>query len=300
MLSTARMDPQSGSVSPPSASEKVGRESVVRIEAVSFAYPTQNGVIPATEWILEDISLEVYEDDFLGIIGPNGGGKTTLLKIVLGLLEPQKGQVTVFGKSPREVRHQIGYVPQHARVDASVTATVLDIVLAGRIARSRWGFRYKRKDRDVAYEALRMTGMVPLAHRRIGTLSGGQRQRVLIARALASEPRLLLLDEPTAGIDPYVEQNLTDLLHQLNERLPIVVVSHDIGFVSTHLKRVACLNRRLTVHKVSEITQATMTDFYREQVHMVHHMACCPLGDPGCQHGCQSSTETIIAEGHSD
>lgn len=288
------------SVSSSSIASTVGGDIVVHVEGVSFAYPGQGGSISTTDWILEDVSLDVYCDDFLGIIGPNGGGKTTLLKIILGLLEPQRGRVTVFGRPPREVRHRIGYVPQHARIDASVAATVLDIVLAGRIAHARWGFRYRRKDREVAREALRMTGMIQMADRRIGTLSGGQRQRVLIARALASEPKLLLLDEPTAGIDPYVEQNLTDLLHQLNETLPIVVVSHDIGFVSTHLKRVACLNRRLTVHRVSEITQATMTDFYREQVQMVRHLACCPLSDPGCQHGCQSSTEMTSREGVGD
>lgn len=293
-------DIRGSSGSSPSTAATVGEDIVVRVEGVCFAYPRQIGGIAATEWILEDVSLDVYRDDFLGIIGPNGGGKTTLLKIILGLLEPQKGRVSVFGRPPREVRHQIGYVPQHARIDASVAATVLDIVLAGRIAHARWGFRYRRKDREIAREALRLTGMIQMADRRIGTLSGGQRQRVLIARALAAEPKLLLLDEPTAGIDPYVEQNLTDLLHQLNETLPIVVVSHDIGFVSTHLKRVACLNRRLTVHRVSEITQATMTDFYREQVQMVHHLACCPLGDPGCQHGCHSSTEMTSREGVGD
>ncbi len=300
MFSSPPSDQNLGTEPRPSSSGKTGGEVVVRVEGVSFTYARQNGASAATEWILEDVSLEVFADDFLGIIGPNGGGKTTLLKIILGLLEPQKGWVRVFGRPPREVRHQIGYVPQHARIDATVTATVLDIVLAGRIARSRWGFRYGKRDHEAARAALEMTGIAPLAHRRIGTLSGGQRQRVLIARALASDPKLLLLDEPTAGIDPYVEQNLTDLLHQLNERLPIVVVSHDIGFVSTHLKRVACLNRRLTVHRVSEITQATMSDFYREHVHMVHHVASCPLGDPGCQHGCQLSTESVMREGHGD
>ncbi|MGQ9563878.1 MAG: metal ABC transporter ATP-binding protein [Thermogutta sp.] len=284
------------SVTSPATTAMAKEEVVVHLEDVSFAYPRQNVYLSATDWILQDISLDIYRGDFLGIIGPNGGGKTTLLRIILGLLEPQKGRVTIFGRPPREIRHQIGYVPQHARIDAGVTATVLDIVLAGRIAHSRWGFHYKKRDRDIAYEALRMTGMVQMADRRISTLSGGQRQRVLIARALTSQPKLLLLDEPTANIDPYVEQNLTDLLHQLNETLPIVVVSHDIGFVSTHLKRVACLHRRLTVHRVSEITQAGMTEFYREQVHMVHHLACCPLQDPGCQHGCQPSAEATSGE----
>jgi len=257
---------------------------VGRLEHVTFSYRSPTGGL--LEPVLQDISLEIYQDDFLGIIGPNGGGKTTLLKIILGLLEPQQGTVTVFGKPPREVRHLIGYVPQHAKVDTSVSACVLDIVLAGRICHSRWGFLYGRTDREKALAALRLTGTADLAHRRLATLSGGQRQRVLIARALAAEPKLLLLDEPTAGVDPYVEQNLTDLLHALNEQLPIVIVSHDIGFVSTHLKRVACLNRRLTVHSAAEVTRSTMAAFYGEHVHLVHHTPCCPLNDPGCDHGC--------------
>lgn len=257
---------------------------VVSVDHVTFAYRSPSGRL--LEPVLEEVSLQIYDRDFLGIIGPNGGGKTTLLKIILGLLEPQAGTVTVFGKPPREVRHLIGYVPQHAKVDVSVSACVLDIVLAGRICHSPWGFFYRRKDRERALAALELTGMAELAHRRLATLSGGQRQRVLIARALAAEPRLLLLDEPTAGIDPYVEQNLTDLLHSLNERLPIVIVSHDFGFVSTHLKRVACLNRRLTVHNAAEVTRSTMAAFYTEHVHLVQHAPCCPLNDPGCDHGC--------------
>ncbi|MGB9689177.1 ABC transporter ATP-binding protein [Thermogutta sp.] len=257
---------------------------VARLEHVTFSYRSPTGGL--LEPVLQDVSLEIYQDDFLGVIGPNGGGKTTLLKIILGLLEPQQGTVSVFGKSPREVRHLIGYVPQHARVDTSVSACVLDVVLAGRICHSPWGFLYSRADREKALAALRLTGTADLAHRRLATLSGGQRQRVLIARALAAEPKLLLLDEPTAGIDPYVEQNLTDLLHALNERLPIVIVSHDIGFVSTHLKRVACLNRRLTVHSAAEVTRSTMATFYGEHVHLVQHAPCCPLNDPGCDHGC--------------
>lgn len=272
--------------SPSLPNPAAARRAVVQLEHITYRYPQQSGALTAGEPVLDDVCLTIFDDDFLGIIGPNGGGKTTLLKIILGLVDPQSGKVLVFGRPPREVCHLIGYVPQHARIDTSVTARVLDIVLAGRISRSRWGFRYRRRDQELALEALRQTGTLDLAQRRIGTLSGGQRQRVLIARALAAEPKLLLLDEPTAGIDPYVEQNLTDLLHQLNERLPIVVVSHDFGFVSTHLKRVACLNRRLTVHNAAEITHAAMAPFYQEHVQIVHHAACCPLSDPGCEHGC--------------
>ena len=260
------------------------REAIARLEHVYFFYPAEEGGsrIP----VLEDVSLEIYRDDFLGVIGPNGAGKTTLLKVLLGLLEPQSGRVTVFGRPPAAVRNWIGYVPQHARIDTAVPACVLDVVLAGRISRARWGFRYSRADREAALEALRQTGVADLAGRRLGTLSGGQRQRVLIARAVVAQPRLLLLDEPTAGIDPAVERNLTDLLHQLNRQLPIVIVSHDIGFVSRHLKRVACLNRRLTVHAVGDVSRELFVGLYHDHVRLMRHAECCPLKDPGCNQGC--------------
>jgi len=172
-----------------------------------------------------------------------------------------------------------------------VPASVLDVVLTGRLSGSSWGFRYRRADVAAAREALRRTDTEDLAHRSIGTLSGGQRQRVLIARALAADAELLLMDEPTAGIDVHVERNLTDLLHRLNERLPIVIVSHDIAFVSTHLKRVACLNRRLTCHAADEISQVVISDMYHGQVRAVHHHEECPLSDPGCREGCGAHGE---------
>lgn len=254
------------------------------LDRVTHRYPGPSG--RAGPPALDDVSLVIERDDFLGVIGPNGGGKTTLLKIILGLLEPRSGEVRVFGRPPREIRHRVGYVPQRARLDTSVPATVLDVVLTGRLARSGWGLIFGRRHRDGARDALARTDALDLADRPVGSLSGGQRQRVLIARALASDAELLLLDEPTAGVDQAVERDLLNLLHRLNESMPIVMVSHDIAVVSTHLKRVACLNRRLSCHLPHEINDETITSMYRGGVRAIHHDRC-PLGDPGCGHGCE-------------
>lgn len=252
---------------------------VIEIDRVTFGYPPE----PAAEPVLTDVSLRVMPDDFVGIIGPNGGGKTTLLKLMLGLLRPGRGTVKVLGRSPEEVRSQIGYVPQQAWLDASVPADVLDVVLMGRLARSSWGFRYGKAHIDAAMAALKLTETESFARRPIGTLSGGQRQRVLIARALACDARILLLDEPTTGVDLHIERGLTDLLHRLNEKIPIVLVSHDVSFVSAHLKTVACVNRRLTCHPAAQITSEIISDMYHGDLRWIEHDDGCPLADPGCE-----------------
>lgn len=264
-------------------------EAVVQIEHVFFGYPP-----PGSEPVLEDVSLSIGPHDFLGIIGPNGGGKTTLLKIILGLLAPQRGTVRVLGRAPAEVRPRIGYVPQHARIDPGVPASVLDVVLTGRLARSAWGFHYARQHTEAALAALAQTQMESMARRTLATLSGGQRQRVLIARALASDAELLLLDEPTAGVDPHMEQGLTDLLHRLNQRLPIVIVSHDVSFVSTHLQRIACLNRRLNCHAAHEISREVIAEMYHAPIRAVEHQHECPLSDPGCHQGCMHGKDEAL------
>ena len=246
-------------------------DPIVKLTDVTFGYPS----IGLTAPVLEDVSLEVAPDDFLGIVGPNGGGKTTLLKIILGLLVPQRGTVKVFGTSACRVCSRIGYVPQHAEIDSSVPANVLDVVLMGRLGRSLWGPRYGRKHVEVAMEALERTGTQDLARRPIGTLSGGQRQRVLIARALAGDAGLLLLDEPTSGVDAHMEHGLIDLLRELNASLPIVMISHDISFVSSCLKRVACLNRTLTIHAADEVSDATVAEMYHGHVRAVQHDDSC-------------------------
>jgi len=255
---------------------------VIELENVTFSYLPGAEVEP----VIEDVTLRVESDDFLGVIGPNGGGKTTLLKIMLGLLKPSGGKATILGKSPIAARAQVGYVPQQAWIDPSAPANVLDVVLMGRLGRSAWGWRYSRPHIAAAMTALEQTDTQDLARRSIGDLSGGQRQRVLIARALAGDAKLLLLDEPTAGVDVHMTRGLTDLLHRLNHTIPIVLVSHDVAFVSTHLKRVACLNRRLSCHAAADLGSQVISDMYHGDMRWIQHGKDCPLADPGCEQHC--------------
>lgn len=226
------------------------------LERVTFSY--QGAAAPA----LEDASLRIEAEDFLGVIGPNGGGKTTLLKILLGLLEPQQGSVKVFGKPPAKVRERIGYVPQHASIDPSVPATALDVVLMGRLRLSSWGATFGRAHTSAAEEALALTGTLDLARRPIAELSGGQRQRVLIARALAAEAELLLLDEPTQGVDLHREREVLELLERLNATMPIVMVSHDVHLVAAHLKTAVCVNRTLERYPAGEVSPEIIEQMY--------------------------------------
>ncbi len=229
---------------------------MVELRGVTFTWPGQK------KPTLEAVDLRLGHDAFLGIVGPNGAGKSTLLQLMLGLVSPQQGEIEVFGRPPEKVRDRIGYVPQHARIDGSVPANALDVVLMGRLNRSSWGPFFSQDDRAAAHSALERTGTAELATSPIRSLSGGQRQRVLIARALVGKPELLLLDEPTTGIDVHREKELLELLLELNTRLPIVMVSHDLTLVSEHLKTCAFVNRQLTVHPAGEVSLQTIEDLY--------------------------------------
>lgn len=221
--------------------------------------------------VLEKASLSVADKEFICIVGPNGGGKTTLLKLLLGLIEPQAGSISVFGKPPIDGRRRIGYLPQHAHLDARFPVTALDVVLMGRLGKTRSIGPYTKTDRAIACDMLNRVGLDKLSKRPLASLSGGQRQRVLIARALVSEPKLLLLDEPTSSLDDYVERELYDLLKELNKELTVVVVTHDIGFVSSYVEKVVCVNRQVHVHPTSEIDENIIHDMYGEHVHVVRH-----------------------------
>ena len=221
--------------------------------------------------ILENITFALKQGDFLGIIGPNGSGKTTLLKLMLGLIKPDRGMIKILGKPPHHVKHRIGYVPQNTDFNVTFPISVLDVALMGRLSRSRIGKWYSGEDFPSTEDALRKVGM--WKHRRvsIGSLSGGQRQRVFIARALATDPDLLFLDEPTASVDLEFGTNLFDLLHQLNETVTIVTITHDVGVISRHVKSVACVNKSLTFHGDKQISAEMIDDAYQCPVDLIAH-----------------------------
>ncbi len=241
-------------------------EPVISLCGVAFSY----GAAP----VLEDVGFSVGPREAVCLVGPNGGGKTTLVKLILGLLTPRRGEVRLFGQPPRSSRRRAGYMPQHVQYDPRFPVSVMDIVLMGRLGQG--GLRgltgwYGRADRHAALDALEQVGMKEFGRRPFGSLSGGERQRVLIARALCCGPDLLLLDEPTSNIDTMVEARLLELLGELNTRMAIVLVSHDLGFVSGLVERVICVNRRVVVHPTSKLTGDSIRDLYGSEVRMVRH-----------------------------
>ena len=221
--------------------------------------------------VLEAVNLRLDEGDYLGLIGPNGSGKTTLLRVILGLLSPDRGSVRVLGESPAGARGRVGYVPQYTRFDASFPVNVRDVVLMGRIGSGGLFRQPSKRDRDVALSSLDKVEMADQAGRQIGRLSGGELQRVMIARALAVEPRLLLLDEPTASLDTRVGVSVFELLKDLAQEITLVLVSHDVGVISRYVKTVACLNRRLYYHHSKEITREMFEAAYGCPVDLVAH-----------------------------
>lgn len=237
--------------------------SVIDISDVNFSYAS----VP----VLENISFTVNQGDFTALIGPNGGGKTTLIKIILGLLKPDNGVVRIFGGPVKRNQQRLGYVPQYAQFNADFPISVQDTVLQGRLGTTRWWGGYTTSDREKANQVMKETEIFHLKHRSIGSLSGGQLQRVMVARALAGEPELLLLDEPTANIDQRSEKDIFDLFKDLNHRMTIMVISHDIGFVSEYINTVLCLNRTLVCHESKPVTSDTIHELYGNHVSEIHH-----------------------------
>ena len=228
--------------------------SIIQIQNVWFAY---NG-----KTVLQDVSLNIQRGDFIAMIGPNGGGKTTLLKLMLGLLRPDQGSIKVLGGPTEKASHHIGYVSQDVHINRSFPITAIDVVLMGKLGPNRrWG-RNSTQNRQEALDALKRMEIEAFAHSKIGELSGGQRQRLFIARALVTQPKVLLLDEPTASIDAKGQAEFYRLLKELNKDITILVVSHDLVAISTYVKSVACVNRRLHYHHQAEITGEMLEEMY--------------------------------------
>lgn len=234
--------------------ESGGGDPIIEINGLHFVYNGQT--------VLDAVNLEVYEGDFIAMIGPNGGGKTTLLRLMLGLLKPSQGRIRVMGRPATRVSHHIGYVPQDVHINRRFPITALDVVLMGKLAPGKRWSKNTKQDRRDALETLERIDMADYANRRIGELSGGQRQRVFIARALVTRPRLLLLDEPTASIDSKGQMEFYQMLERLNKEVTIIVVSHDLLVISTYVKSVACVNCRLHYHRHAEITGDMLATMY--------------------------------------
>lgn len=245
---------------------------VVDIQHVSFSYDDKK--------VLDDVTLQIPKGTFWGLVGPNGSGKSTLIKIILGILKPDQGTINVFGKpiSNLKNRHLIGYVSQKANsFNTAFPATVLEVVLSGLVSKVGLLKRFTKKEKELALEAISAVGMEEFVHRNIGELSGGQQQRVFIARSLVSNPELLILDEPTVGVDLKNVENFYDMLGTLNKEkgITLIMVSHDIGTMTNHATHVACLNKTLHFHGNSDefhhLDNAKLSTIYGHDIHVLTH-----------------------------
>jgi zinc transport system ATP-binding protein len=212
----------------------MSREEIIKLDKVCFSYTEKE--------LLKDVTLSIYRDDFLGIVGPNGGGKTTLIKLIIGQLIPKRGIIEVFGKEPKYGRESIGYISQFRNIDNDFPITAYEIVILSRVGKKLFK-RYSVEDRKMAKKALKSLGVWDLRNRKLSELSGGEKQRVFIARALANEPQLLLLDEPLSNLDIHIREEFYNILKELNNRIAIVLVDHDLEMLSKYAKEVVCVNK---------------------------------------------------------
>ena len=251
---------------------------VISFKNVDFSYDGSE------ELVLENINLNVDNGDFACVVGPNGGGKTTLLRLILGLNKPLRGEIKIFGESPEKIRHRIGYVPQFSKFDSNFPVSVLDVVLMGCLSRSFWWGRYSKEQVNSAIESLETVGLKDFIHKSFADLSGGQKQRALIARATMSQPDLLLLDEPTASVDIHGTEHFYKMFAEMNKKFTILIVSHDIGFVSSTVKSVICVRKTLQIHPVSELTGESLQKMYGLDVHLIRHDHRCSEKGHSCPH----------------
>lgn len=237
---------------------------IVEMKDVDFSYDHKSQA-------LKDIDLTIFEKDFVGVVGPNGGGKSTLLKLMLGFVKPDSGSIKLFSTIPKKSTHKVGYVPQFANFNGKFPISVEEVVLIGRLGKGFSLFRYSKEDKEKTKKILDRLGVGHLKDQDIQSLSGGQLQRVLIARSLVNDPALLILDEPTASVDHEGEEGIFELLAELNKDLAIVIVSHDVSYISKYVKRVICVNKTLAVHPNHEFVEGCATNLYGYDVHKIDH-----------------------------
>lgn len=228
---------------------------IVKIENLNVGYENKPDV-------LKNISLNIYANDFLGIIGPNGGGKTTLLKSILGLTNLSSGNITFYDKGERISNLNIGYLPQINHIDKKFPIKVKDVILSGLTLRGNLFKRYSAKDKAKIHPVAQKMGVENLLERAIGELSGGQLQRVLLGRAIIDSPKLLILDEPSSYVDKLFETNFYKLLEEINDEIAIVLVSHDVGTIIPQVKNIACVNQSLHYHSGNDISQEWLSSAY--------------------------------------
>lgn len=232
-------------------------EEIVKFEHVSFSYGRNE--------VLKDVDMSIKKGDFFAIIGPNGGGKTTILRLILGLERPSKGSIYTKGAL------KTGYVPQFSHHDRQFPLQVMDVVLQGLIAPDSFFPLYKKEQIERTMAVMEKLGIEKRAHDRFGELSGGLKQRTLIARAIVSEPELLLLDEPVASVDSSIEKDIYEMLVELNKSMTIVMVSHDLGFVSDYVNMVGCVNRTFVSHHTHDISHSDIDAMYKSKGVMINH-----------------------------
>lgn len=220
--------------------------------------------------VLKDINLIVFEKDFLGLIGPNGGGKTTLLKAILGLLRPVSGTINYFKNNKSNIKQFFGYLPQFSMLDINFPINVIDVILSGLIGVKKIFERYTKNDRKKAEEILDKMGILEFKNKHIMELSGGQLQRVYLGRAIISSPRLLILDEPNTFIDKNFSIDFYEILKELNKEIAIILSTHDLGIISSLVKNIACINGSLYYHPSNELTEEIM-EGYRCPVDIITH-----------------------------
>jgi zinc transport system ATP-binding protein len=238
-------------------------EPVIAVRDLKFSYDKAP--------ILENVHFTIEPGEFIGIFGPNGGGKTTLLKLLMGMLKPDHGDIELLGKEPQHTRGQIGYVPQILRFDKDFPISVLEVVLMGCLSKLHWWGGFPKGTKEVAFEALQKVGLADFAKASFGTLSGGQAQRALIARAIVNHPKILLLDEPTASVDPVAEQEIHQLLAELNRTMTIVMVTHDLQSIIDKAKRLLCVHRQVTTMQAKEVCEHFALGLYHTPLSSKDH-----------------------------